>query len=169
MTNALWELTNHHDCINTKASHITKLRRIPNYWSSFQHYDDYHKKKIKLRKITASSLESHSRAIYSILQKPCLAIGRWKAAREAMEGLADTMVAYAEYLRGENERSQKRQCELQPPRQVLKAFDGEVSLLFQNIPYLPSVHHLVSTIQISEFLKLLKSGQIEHQLNHNCL
>lgn len=120
LCNALWYVTNHHQTIHD-ASRLSSVKDIPTPFNAeeFKNLNNTKKKKIKAQKLSATELNSHSQALYSLLMKPVVRSSpAWCTAYTDIQNLADCLNSYCQYLNKKLKQIQKNQDLTHPVKTV---------------------------------------------------
>ncbi|VDH89562.1 Hypothetical predicted protein [Mytilus galloprovincialis] len=121
LCNALWYITNHHSTINDASMRKQAVLPIPKIYNDYDGYNDIKRKRVKSCPLSASLLDSHAQALYSLLMKPVVnSSPSWKQGAEDVKQLADCLIAYREHLLVQNETTQANQSKLYPVRTIDK-------------------------------------------------
>jgi len=119
ITNALWYLTNHHSTINDAALRFKGVVSVPEDFETFQGYNNLKRKKLKSQPMEQNLLNSHSEAIYSLINRPVFASDEyWINFKTVLESLAECLCKYKEYLQKQQNSQTERQSAAHPPRTV---------------------------------------------------
>lgn len=60
----------------------------------------------------------HARTLFAVAVKPCIATTAWRAIRSDIEGLANSLQGYSNYLESALQKQQKRQQQDVPVRTI---------------------------------------------------
>lgn len=121
LCNALWYVTNHHQTINDASLRKQTLLPVPNIFNDYDGYNEVKRKKLKSCPLSASLLDSHAQALYSLLMKPVVNSSvSWKQGAEDIKQLAECFTAYKEYLVVQNKTAKENQSKLYPVRTIDK-------------------------------------------------
>ena len=121
LCNALWYTTNHHSVINDASKHKKEVLSFPMAFDDYDGYNNIKRKKLKSMPLTATELESHSEALYSLLMKPVVSSSSaWKKAAEEIKQLAACLAAYSSYLKAQKEKIQQYHNSDHPARTIDK-------------------------------------------------
>lgn len=94
---------------------------IPKIFNDYDGYNEVKRKRLKSCPLSASLLDSHAQALYSLLMKPVVnSSTSWKQGAEDIKQLADCLIAYKEHLIVQNETAQANQSKLYPVRTIDK-------------------------------------------------
>ncbi|KAL5010544.1 hypothetical protein ScPMuIL_012849 [Solemya velum] len=115
LCNALWYITNQHSTINEASLRKKTVLPIPKIFSDYDGYNEVKRKRLKSCQLSASDLDRHAQALYSLLMKPVVNSSiQWKQGAEDIKQLADCLLAYKEHLVVQNEITQANQSQLCP-------------------------------------------------------
>lgn len=121
LCNALWYITNQHSTINEASLRKKTVLPIPKIFSDYDGYNEVKRKRLKSCQLSASDLDRHAQALYSLLMKPVVNSSiQWKQGAEDIKQLADCLLAYKEHLVVQNEITQANQSQLCPVRTIDK-------------------------------------------------
>ena len=90
---------------------------MPEPFEKLQGYNDFKRKKLKAQPMTQDGLNSHSEALYSLLNRPIFSSG-WTEFKPVVEALANCLCRYKEYLNKQLRSQTERQSMDHPPRTV---------------------------------------------------
>lgn len=121
LTNTLWAIDASHDTLSAATSKqgSTKIPKLPGVWEQFQGYNDYKSKKVAKPRLQSLVLKEFAQEIFQIIGFPSLQFSDWHQTKMEVEGLANTLDAYAYHLEEANLSQQQRQGVNHPPRQVI--------------------------------------------------
>ena len=123
LTNALWYVTNHHQTISDAQKHHPNIIPIPEVFANLEGYNDVKRKKIKSVQLRSPDLNSHSQALYALLLRPGKKTKVWKSMAENVKLLADSLIAYKEYLDEKTQRIASVHESMTPARQLSEGAD----------------------------------------------
>ena len=121
ITAALWYIHPHFSTISDAGKCRACVPPIPSIWLQVfgnKTYNDWQSKKQKRPHLDSSTLGAHARTLFALLDKPCITGKRWNSMRSDIEGLANTMRGYTEYLDSALKSQRERQSREQPVRQL---------------------------------------------------
>lgn len=117
VTAALRYIDPHYDTLQEASQSCGKevVPVVPARWVQYFHqkrvYNDWQKKKLKCPRMDRTSSAAHARALFSLVQKPCLASPAWHTICKDIEVLANTLQGYSDHLEAANEKQQQRQAQ----------------------------------------------------------
>ena len=121
MCNALWYITNQHSTINEASMRKKDVLPVPQIFSDYDGFNEVKRKRLKSSPLSATLLDSHAQALYSLHMKPVVnSSTSWKQGAEDIKQLADCLIAYKKYLIVQNETTQDNQSKLYPVRTIDK-------------------------------------------------
>ena len=121
---ALWYIDPHYNTLQEASQSCGEevVAVVPARWVQCFHqkqvYNDWWKKKLKCPRMDTTTSAAHARALFSLVQKPCLSSPAWQAICNDIEVLANTLQGYSDYLKAANEKQQQRQAQHEPVRQL---------------------------------------------------
>ncbi|XP_038063051.1 uncharacterized protein LOC119733751 [Patiria miniata] len=156
LTRALWCITNPHSTLARKKS-------LPCLWHGFENFNDLKKKKHRKQCLCSSDLTRHGDEFYALQGRPSISGSKWKDVRCAVRELGECLIEYAEYLRIQAEKQNKRQkmnhCVTQLSDAASVAFRVKVSHVddqYRQIDEVVAAQSFGESVLFDEHLHLLK-------------
>ena len=120
LVNALWAIDACHDTLKnatSKKGQVT-VPQLPEVWQKFQGYNDYKSKKVAKPRLKSPVLKEFAQELFRIAGLPSLQVSDWCQTKSEIEGFANTLDGYANYLEDANQAQLLRQSAAHPARQV---------------------------------------------------
>ena len=90
LCNALWYITNQQQVINDAAQRKRNVLPIPQAFAAYVGYNNLKRKKLKSQPMTATELNSHGQALFSLLLKPVVnSSSSWKIMAQDIQELGE--------------------------------------------------------------------------------
>ena len=99
LCNALWYITNQQQVINDAAQRKRNVLPIPQAFAAYVGYNNLKRKKLKSQPMTATELNSHGQALFSLLLKPVVnSSSSWKIMAQDIQELGESLLSCKEHL-----------------------------------------------------------------------
>lgn len=119
LCNTLWYMTNQHETLERASSKHRGVKCVPKTFSQYTGYNEIRRKKVKSQKLDTTSLNSHSEALYTLLQKPIFSHNdNWRQLKMDIAELAECLASYREFLLRMNLAVQTHHTALKPARTI---------------------------------------------------
>lgn len=119
LINCLWYLTNQRLVTADASSKRADVIPVPEAWDSYQGYNQMKRKRLKEMPIQSSALKSQADALFSLCLKPyAKSTEAFSKLHRDIEGLANCMLRYSQFLEDQLKKQTERQALAQPVRLV---------------------------------------------------